>query len=526
MSAGTGWIDRLTVHPTGHDALFYDGDSIGYGELARGVETVVSGLERVGVEAGDLVAILAPATAGGVVLIHGMLEAGVAMLPLNTRLSERELREAMERTRVRFLFVEASMDLALATRLSGSLSCGLVVFSEGSSSSRGAPQLELRRASEEPDRSSLARARADRLSQAVALVLQTSGTSGRAKAAQLGLDNLIASAEASTKLLGSAAHDRWLLCMPLFHVGGLSILIRSALDGTPFVLHRRFDAKRVAAAIDEEGVTRLSVVPTMLERILEARGSRRAPASLALVLVGGGPASATLLSTARAFGYPIAPTYGLTEAASQVATRPPFSGTASGSGPRTGEEMDLAGGLEPLPGVEIRIVDRAGRSLPPGREGEIEVAGPIVMKGYLGDPEATARTLVGRWLKTGDIGILDPQGRLRVLDRRSDLILSGGENIYPAEVESVLAGHPDVVECGVVGRPDPAFGARPIAFVVLRPGRALAGNELESFCRERMAGYKVPDAFIEIAELPRTASGKLARRTLRDQAGGGSRSSA
>ena len=233
---------------------------------------------------------------------------------------------------------------------------------------------------------------------------------------------------------------------------------------------------------------------------------------------GGGPASSALLTRARALGYPIAPTYGLTEAASQVATRPPGAGPADG--------VDSGGGLEPLPGVEIRIVDGRGRPLPPGREGGIEVAGPIVMKGYLGDPEATARTLVGRWLRTGDIGVLDRRGRLRVLDRRADLILSGGENVYPAEIESVLAGHPAVAECGVIGRPDPVFGARPIAFVVLLPGRSFDPAGFEAFCRERMAGYKVPDAFIEIADLPRTASGKLARRRLRDQLGAGSRSRA
>ena len=520
MSAGRGWLDRVRVHSPDREAFVFDGGSVAYGQLVRAVRIVARELGRSGLEPGDLIAVLAPPTAAGVLLIHAAFEAGVAMLPLNIRLSERELRDAMIRTGVRFLFVEASMDPALAMRLSESAPCGLVVFSESKSGPEGAPgfAFELRRAPEGEDRASLARARRDRRSRRVALVLQTSGTSGRARAAQLGLDNLIASAEASSELLGRSAHDRWLLCMPLFHVGGLSILVRSALDGVSFVLHRRFDAKQVAAAIDDEGVTRISVVPTMLERLLEARGSRRAPDALSLVLVGGGPASSALLTRARALGYPIAPTYGLTEAASQVATRPPGAGPADG--------VDSGGGLEPLPGVEIRIVDGRGRPLPPGREGGIEVAGPIVMKGYLGDPEATARTLVGRWLRTGDIGMLDRRGRLRVLDRRADLILSGGENIYPAEIESVLAGHPAVAECGVIGRPDPVFGARPIAFVVLLPGKSFDPAGFEAFCRERMAGYKVPDAFIEIADLPRTASGKLARRRLRDQLGVGSRSRA
>ena len=174
----------------------------------------------------------------------------------------------------------------------------------------------------------------------------------------------------------------------------------------------------------------------------------------------------------------------------------------------------LVGGLVPLPGVEVRIVDASDRPVAAGSEGEIQVRGPIVMRGYLDDPEATARALRGGWLATGDVGWIDRAGRLRVLDRRSDLIVSGGENVYPAEIESLLALHPDVVEAGVVGIEDARFGARPLAFVVWHKGAARDARALADWCRERLAGYKRPVDFLAAESLPRNASGKLLRREL------------
>jgi O-succinylbenzoic acid--CoA ligase len=340
-----------------------------------------------------------------------------------------------------------------------------------------------------------------------ALVLYTSGTSGRPKGAILTFASLIASARAQARLLGpSEPSDRWLLCMPLFHVGGLSILIRSALAGSAVVLYERFEVERVSEALEREGITHVSFVATMLTRVLEHRRARRAPESLRCVLLGGGPASSALLEQAIGLGYPIAPTYGLTEAASQVATRPPQVPVGPGEDP--------AAGLRPLPGVELRIVDEGRRVLGPGAVGEIEVRGPIVMAGYLDDPAASARALRDGWLSTGDLGWLDSAGGLRVLDRRADLIISGGENVYPAEVEAVLTAHPQVAEAGVVGLDDPVFGQRPYAFVVWRGEAELEVEILLRWCRDRLAAFKRPVGIQAIESLPRTASGKLIRRSL------------
>jgi O-succinylbenzoic acid--CoA ligase len=263
--------------------------------------------------------------------------------------------------------------------------------------------------------------------------------------------------------------------MPLAHVGGLSILIRSAIYATTVVLHDRFDTDAVLAELmsPERRITMVSLVPTMLARLLEA-GLERPPA-LRWALLGGGPIPAPLLARAAEAGVPVAPTYGMTEACSQIAT---FG--------------------FPLHGVEVRLQGPEGNR-------EIKVRGTVVSPGALSDDG---------WLHTGDLGELDDRGRLVITGRKADTIVSGGENVAPAEVESVLLEHPYVVDAGVFGRVDPEWGEAVIAAVVLRDGEAVDPAALTAHCAERLAPFKIPKAFEMRAELPRTASGKLLRRQL------------
>ena len=232
----------------------------------------------------------------------------------------------------------------------------------------------------------------------------------------------------SAALLGTDSEERWLGCMPLFHVGGLSILLRACLAGSAVVVQPGFDAQAVSEALDGLEITGVSLVATMLGRLLDFRGERPAPPGLRRVLLGGGPAPRLLLARAHAAGYPLAPTYGLTEAASQVATRLPGD---------LGEPFDAR--LCPLPGTEIRVVDASGAVVGSGKAGEICVRGATLMRGYLGRPEATARALHQGWLHTGDLGLLDDRGRLRVLDRRDDLIVRGG-GLRPGRPNSIGRG--------------------------------------------------------------------------------------
>jgi O-succinylbenzoic acid--CoA ligase len=337
----------------------------------------------------------------------------------------------------------------------------------------------------------------------VLAVLYTSGTSGRPKGACLTWGNFAASACAAEQRLGPVVSRRWLACMPLFHVGGLSILMRSVLFGAPVRLLPRFDAAELSAALDAGDVAGVSLVPTMLSRLLAHRGSRAAPPGLEVLLLGGAAAPPGLVARALAAGYPVCPTYGLTEAASQVATAAPPPAGAVAVSP-----------MLPLAGTEVRIVADCHEA-PAGAPGEIEVRGPTVMRGYLHDPDATTRALRGGWLHTGDLGYVDDAGGLHVLDRRDDLVVSGGENVYPAEVEAALLEHPAVEDAGVTGVPDADLGARVVAWVVLRPGcDLLDAASLSSHCRERLAGFKQPREFRFVASLPRNAAGKLLRRSL------------
>jgi O-succinylbenzoic acid--CoA ligase len=308
--------------------------------------------------------------------------------------------------------------------------------------------------------------------------------------------NFWASATSSAFNLGVLPGDRWLACMPLFHVGGLAIVLRSAIYGTSFVVHESFDERAVADSLHSEGITTVSVVPTMLLRLLDA-DERPSPPALRTVLVGGGPVPLSLLKRAMDRGFPVIQTYGLTEAASQVATLAPGDAIA-----HTGS----AG--KPLLNTRLRI------DAPPGEPGEILVAGPTVTPGYFCRPEATAAAIRDGWLHTGDVGRLDDDGFLYVMDRRDDLIVSAGENVYPAEVEAALVAHPAVMSAAVVGLPDERWGQVVSAAIV--QATEVTDGELEAWVRAKLAGYKVPRRFVRVAELPLTANGKIQRRLVRN----------
>jgi O-succinylbenzoic acid--CoA ligase len=307
---------------------------------------------------------------------------------------------------------------------------------------------------------------------ATAIVVHTSGTTAAPRPVELTFGNWLWSALGSAAALGTRPDDAWLCTLPLSHVGGLSILVRSAIYATAADVHERWDTERALAAI-AGGATLVSVVPTTLTRLLDAGLS--APPRLRCALVGGGPCPPALLERAREAGVPVAQTYGLTEACSQVTTARPGD-TAPDAGP-------------PLFCTRVWIED-----------GEIRVRSPTVA------PQA------GPVLRTGDLGSLDADGRLTVTGRKSDLIVSGGENVAPAEVEAVLEAHPAVAEALVEGRPDPQWGEAVAARVVLKPGAGATEADLREFCAGRLAAFKVPKTIELVAALPRTASGKLIRR--------------
>jgi O-succinylbenzoic acid--CoA ligase len=339
-----------------------------------------------------------------------------------------------------------------------------------------------------------------------ATVIYTSGTSGRPKGARITNGNLWFGAIASALHLGHHPDDVWLATMPLFHIGGLAILFRGVIGAVPVVLHERFEPEAVLTAIDD-GATLLSVVPAMLQRLLDARGDVPWPPHLRCVLLGGSAAPRRLVEESVRRGIPVAPTYGLTEATSQVTTLLPDQA------PRKTASSGL-----PLPLTELRITTPSGAG-GPGEVGEIEIRGPTVFAGYLGDGESGSHAIADGWFRTGDAGRLDGDGYLYVVDRRDDLIISGGENVYPAEIEQVLKEHSSVLDAGVIGVADESWGSRPVAAVVWSGAPDRAHVDLLHHCQERLPGYKIPDRFLVLSELPRSPSGKLLRRALREMIG-------
>ncbi len=462
-----------------------------FSELDRLVSITAGALSATGVRADDRVAVLAANGLDLVRLIHAVPRCGAIVVPLHPRWTAREVASAVR-------------DCAPS----------LVVHDEGSAAVRSTladlpattPRVPIAAlASERPDVIDAA-SRVDRFAlSSIHSIVYTSGTTGGPKGVELTFGNHLWSAVGSALNLGLRDDDCWLACMPLCHVGGLAILLRSVVYGMPVVLHERFDAAAVTHEVDAGDVTIVSVVATMLQQMVSARPEDRPyPRRLRCVLLGGGPVGPALRDACARRGVPVMPTYGLTEAASQVTTCAP----ADAPGP-----PGSAG--KPLFPTEVRVADDGGRALPAGACGEILVRGPTVMRGYHGRPEDTAAALREGWLHTGDLGYLDGDGNLYVRDRRDGLIISGGENVYASEVEDVLCTHPAVLDAGVTGAPDERWGQAVVATVVLRDSAAANEDDLLAYCRGRLAPFKVPKRVRFAEAVPRTEGGKLLRRALR-----------
>lgn len=338
-----------------------------------------------------------------------------------------------------------------------------------------------------------------RESEETAVILFTSGTTGRPEGVRLTHRNLRSSAIASAFRLGVTPEDRWLDCLPVHHMGGLAPVVRTALYGTTLVVQRSFDATGTARVLDLQDITGVSLVPTQLRRLLDADAPLSA---LETVLVGGAPTPESLLERALDAGVPIHPTYGMTETASQVATARPAEAR---------EHPGTVG--QPLYGVAVSIVDGDER-VGPGERGEIVVTGPTVTPGYL--DAGTTDAAFGEWgLHTGDVGYRDGAGRLWVVGRRDDLVLTGGELVAPREVAETLRSHPAVADAAVVGVDDPEWGERVGALVV--PEDDLAVASVRAHCREQLASYKRPKTVVLADSLPRTVSGTVDREAVRDR---------
>lgn len=494
MTTIPNWLHQRAYLTPDRLALKFDKQRWSFGELDQRVSWVARRLIGHGLQAGDRVAMLMRNGPDLVVLVHALTRIGAVLVPLNFRLTPAELVWQLGDVQAKTLIYDQHSMMGSIAEINRKL-----------------PRLHLVSMSNEPIEIAVSFHEApdaqDPLMDHIDLdathsIVYTSGTTGKPKGAKLTYGNLWWSATGSALNLGIHADDVWLAVLPLFHVGGLSILIRTVMYGNAAIIHQSFDAAAVNRAIDEEQVTIISVVSTMLQRMLEERGGQPYPPTLRCVLIGGGPAPQPLLEACVERNVPVVQTYGLTETASQIATLAPEDAL---------RKLGSAG--KPLFHSELRIEDE-DRVLAPGEVGEIVVRGPTVFPGYVERPTATLELNTTDWLHTGDLGYLDEDGYLYVVSRRNDLIISGGENIYPAEVEAVLLAHPAIEEAGVIGVPDDEWGQVPAAAIKFYLDQSVSMEELHAFCAERLAHYKVPVHFWTVEWLPRNAAGKLLRNML------------
>jgi O-succinylbenzoic acid--CoA ligase len=472
-----------------------------FADLARQADRLARQLAAAGVGVQSRVALLAANGLAYVACVHALSHLGAVLVPLNTRLTTAELRWQIEDVRAMLLVSDASM-ADLARELDLALPRALLQVRSAAADNA---EIVLLTCQGSPYAEDIVSVRALIDLAATQVIMYTSGTTGRPKGVIITYAMQWWNAVGSALNLGHQPADRWLACLPLFHIGGLSILMRSVIYGISVLLLEKFDEHAVNQAIRCEGVTIISLVAVMLQRLLAAAGCAEGqmyPTTLRCVLLGGGPAPRPLLERCASLHLPIAQTYGLTESCSQAVTLAPSDALRKpGSAGR------------PLLPLQLQILQDA-HPVPAGEVGTIYLKGPTITPGYADRPAATAEALQDGWFCTGDLGYLDRDGYLYVLDRRSDLIISGGENVYPAEIESVLLAHPAVAEAGVCAQDDPCWGQVPLAFVRLHAACSVEPEELLTHVHHFLASYKVPRQIVFVESLPRNSSGKLLRREL------------
>lgn len=457
-----GWLDRAAAAAPGRSAVETPAGSLTYAELLAQARAAAGALAERGAASGERVAIALAPGLDFVRALHACLLMGAVAVPVDLRLAPAERARIAQGASV---LVEEPLPLDAPT---GAATGALAGPATGGAT---------------PATGAAFTAPATHDLDATALIVHTSGTTAAPRPVELTYGNLLWSALGSGVALGVDPRERWLCALPLSHVGGLSILARSVIYATTAVVHERFETDRVLHALRSQDITLVSLVATTLARLLDA--GLRAPPALRCALTGGGPVPQALVERAREAAVPVSLTYGLTETCSQATTLPAAALREPGhtAGP-------------PLFCTRLRIAP----------DGEILISGPTV---------ARSAPLMDGWLATGDLGRLDERGWLSVIGRKADTIVSGGENVAPAEVEAVLEAHPQVLEAAVVAVPDERWGEAVTALVVLREGAELDERALAEHCRAALAPYKVPKAFTARSErLPRTPSGKLLRRDL------------
>ncbi|MET7690478.1 AMP-binding protein [Streptomyces sp. NPDC005483] len=450
-------------------------------QLLRRVQAAARHLQDLGIGPGDVVALKLTNRVEFVLLLFAAWRLGATITPVNPGMTDVEVARQLKDSGARLLVVEDGAAVAPD---------GLALLAVG----------DLHEDAEGSDQAPYAD------SSALALLIYTSGTTGVPKGVMLDHANIDAMAEMGRQSLSVGPTDRCLLILPLFHVNGIvvSILV-PLLAGASVAIADRFSPETFFDVVERERPTFFSAVPTIYSMLAALPDDVRPDtSSLRFGVCGAAPASAELLTRFETrYGFPLVEGYGLSEGTCGSTINPV-------DGPRRAGTVGL-----PFPGQEIRIVGADGVEMAPGVDGEVVVRGANVMRGYLGRPDETAKVIVDGWLHTGDVGHLDADGYLTLVGRSKDMIIRGGENIYPKEIEDVLAGDPSVLEAAVIGVPDEKWGEVVVAYVQPRPGSAVDSEALKALCARSLTGYKRPTAYFVVEAIPKNAVGKIDKTSLR-----------
>jgi long-chain acyl-CoA synthetase len=494
MSENLARILTETAAEHGDKVAFkLDDVELTYALLDAGSARAAGLLRARGVEPGDRVGLMLPNVPYFPVLYYGILRAGAVVVPMNVLLKEREVAYYLEDSGAKLLFAwHGFAEAAEAGAAKAGSECILITPGE----------FEQQLAAQEPVEQP-----AEQTAEDTAVILYTSGTTGQPKGAELTHANLRQNCMISSRTLGQFTHEDVLLgALPLFHTFGQTCTMNCAVCvGATVTMIPRFDPEKALEIIERDRVTVFQGVPTMYNAMLHANRADSADVSTLRLCMSGGAAIPVELIRAfeEKFGCPILEGYGLSET----------SPVASFNHPDRERKPGSIG--TPIDGVEMQVRGDDGKELPQGEVGEIVIRGHNVMKGYWNRPEATAEAIdADGWFRSGDLAKVDEDGYFFIVDRKKDMVLRGGYNVYPREVEEVLYEHPAVQEAAVVGIPDDSLGEEVAAAVVVKEGESLDAQELKSFVKERVAAYKYPRKIWFVDELPKGPTGKILKREI------------
>jgi O-succinylbenzoate-CoA ligase len=495
-------LNRTVQRDPKHEAFVYENERLSYGELARRVDSLAfQWKEEYGVRPGDRVMMLLRNTPEFVASFFAASQMGAISVPSNTRLKAPEIEYLLKDSDPSILVLEPEL-WERVVEVKDRAPSLKAIFIAGQDRVSGAHLF-----SDLTNRTAPRKIQAPATEEDVNSILYTSGTTGTPKGAMLCHRNFIANSMTTQALCRLSSDDKLLIMAPMFHVTALnSQLIKIVHAGATGVLMRAFKTEEILDMIEREQITEMTGVPAMYSMILQSPSlERRNLTTLRYCGYGGAPAPVEVIKTLKE-KFPtwrLRNVYGLTEASSWVTMLPHEQTTI---------RPDSTG--PPVPVVRLKIVNDQSEEVPQGEVGEILIRGPNIFKGYWRKPEATAESLKEGWFYTGDLGRFDEEGYLYVVDRKKEMVIRGGENIYCIEVENVLYQHPKVVEAAVTGVPDPVLGEVVKAVCVLKKGQEAAGAEIQEFCKKYLADYKVPKHVCFIDELPRNPAGKVIKKVL------------